>query len=128
ALVLQPTGAEPCDVAVAFSAAADGTPAILVVASAPAAAGGILDGGSGLKLNLQFATAGDVELELAPGQATYLAGPVGLLGFGLSRPVEAPITIGPSGGPNLTIHGISASITVALVAPGAPPTLGVSLA
>jgi len=128
ALLLQPAGALPCEVAIAFETGADGAPLIQVVASAPAGGGGVLDAGSGLKLHVQVTSAGDVEFDLGPGGAAHTAGGAGLLVVGLSRPADAPITIGPGGGPALTINGISTEVRATLIAPGTPPALAFSLA
>jgi hypothetical protein len=128
ALLLQPAGGLPCDVAIAFETGADGAPSIQVVASAPAGGGGFLDAGSGLKLNVQVTSTGDVEFDLRPGGAAHTAGGAGLLVVGLSRPADTPITIGPGGGPVLTIHGINADVRVTLIAPGTPPAVALSLA
>ena len=127
ALLLQPPAGPACDVAVAFEAGPDGTPSIQVVASAPAGGGGTFDGGSGLTLLVQVTSAGDVELDLGPGRAAQSAGAAGLLAFGLSRAAAAPITVGPGGGPTLTIHGLTANVGVTLTAPGTSPSVSCSL-
>jgi hypothetical protein len=128
ALLLQPTNGPPCDVAIAFETDAGGEPTIRIVGSAAGPSGGILDVGSGLKLNLRVGSGGDVELEFGPGRATHVAGAAGALALAVSRLPEAPVTVGGNGGPSITLHGLSGDLSVTIGAPGSPPVLGFTFA
>ena len=99
ALLLNRPARPPCDVAIAFKPA-------LTVAVDPgcrvrtAAAGGVLDGGSGLKLHLQVTAAGDVELDFGPGRRRAYCRRRRPARRRIVPPADAPITVGPGGGPD----------------------------
>jgi hypothetical protein len=124
ALIIEPPGEVACTVALVFPTSTAGTPMLRVVADAAGPAGGIFPAGPSLNVSLQVNLTGTLDCELDRGGSRRTAGSAdGTITVHVFRPGGAEVTVGPSTGPSLRMHGLTADVEIGLAPGSAAPTV-----